>query len=133
MPLSWPWWRAAGSAPKISPQDLKRWLDEGRSLQIVDARTGLEFRQGTIGEARHAPLLDMPASMQRLELGKGQPVVVLCLSGHRSLPGTRWLRRRGYEAYSLEGGLIAWKRAGYQLNQPASLPASQPAVTDPSS
>jgi rhodanese-related sulfurtransferase len=122
------WRLPAGSVSKISPQDLKCWLDEGRSLQIVDARTGLEYRQGTIGEARHAPLLDMPASMQRLELGKGQPVVVLCLSGHRSLPGTRWLRRRGYEAYSLEGGLIAWKRAGYQLNQPASLPASAPAL-----
>ncbi len=46
-------------------------------------------------------------------------MVVLCLSGHRSLPGTRWLRARGYEAYSLQGGILAWKKAGYELNPSA--------------
>jgi rhodanese-related sulfurtransferase len=46
--------------------------------------------------------------------------VVLCLSGHRSLPGTRWLRARGFEAYSLEGGLMAWKKTGFELNQQVS-------------
>jgi rhodanese-related sulfurtransferase len=111
------WW-FNGSAPKIGADDLKQWLDEGRSLQLVDARTGLEYRQGTIADARHAPLVEMPLSMQRLELEPRLPVVVLCLSGHRSLPGTRWLRARGYEAYSLEGGLMSWKKAGFELNQP---------------
>jgi rhodanese-related sulfurtransferase len=118
--LAWPWWLPTGNAPRISAQDLKQWLDEGRSLQIIDARTGLEFRQGTIADARHAPLVEMPVSMHSLELHKDTPVVVLCLSGHRSLPGTRWLRVRGYEAYSLEGGLMAWKKAGYELNPPVS-------------
>ena len=112
------WWTPTGSAPKIRAEDLKQWLEDGRPLQIVDARTGLEYRQGTIADARHAPLVEMPASMQRLDLNPGKPVVVLCLSGHRSLPGTRWLRARGYEAYSLEGGLLAWKKAGFGLNQP---------------
>lgn len=118
MRIPWLWWLPTGSAPEISAQDLKQWLDEGRSLQIVDARTGLEFRQGTIADARHAPLVEMPVSMQRLELKPGKPVVVLCLSGHRSLPGTRWLRARGYEAYSLQGGVLSWKKAGFGLNQP---------------
>jgi len=114
------WRLPTGSAPKISAQDLKQWLDEGRSLQIVDARTGLEYQQGTIGGARHAPLVEMPLSMQRLDLQPQVPVVVLCLSGHRSLPGTRWLRARGFEAYSLEGGLMAWKKTGFELNQQVS-------------
>jgi rhodanese-related sulfurtransferase len=113
-------WLPTGSAPKIKAQELKQWLDEGQPLQIVDARTGLEYRQGTIANACHAPLVDMPASMERLDLNPSKPVVVLCLSGHRSLPGTRWLRARGYEAYSLEGGLMAWKKAGFELNQPVS-------------
>jgi rhodanese-related sulfurtransferase len=54
----------------------------------------------------------MPDSMARQNLDREIPVVVLCLSGHRSLPGTRWLRARGYEAYSLRGGLMAWRKAG---------------------
>ena len=120
MRIPWPWWMPTGSVPKIRPKDLRQWLEEGRPLQIVDARTGLEYRQGTIAGARHAPLVEMPVSVQRLELQLDKPVVVLCLSGHRSLPGTRWLRARGYEAYTLEGGVMAWKKAGFELNQPVS-------------
>lgn len=112
------WCLPTGKAPEVSPEDLKHWLDEGRPLQIADARTTLEYRQGTIADARHAPLVEMPGSMQRLDLQPGVPVVVLCLSGHRSLPGTRWLRARGYEAYSLQGGILSWKKAGFELNQP---------------
>ena len=112
------WWLPAGKVPEVSPQEFKRWLDEGRPVQVVDARTGLEYRQGTIGKANHAPLTEMPGSMARQKLDKNIPVVVLCLSGHRSLPGTRWLRARGYEAYSLQGGVMAWKRAGYQVEDP---------------
>ena len=112
------WWLPTGNAPEIRPLELKLWLDESRPVQIVDARTGLEFRQGTIGNAQHAPLVEMPDSMQRLVLRPDVPVVVLCLSGHRSLPGTRWLRARGYEAYSLQGGILAWKKVGFDLNRP---------------
>jgi rhodanese-related sulfurtransferase len=104
-----------GKAPEISPQEFKRWLEEGRRVQVIDARSSLEFRHGTIGNARHAPLTEAPASIQRLKLDPAVPVVVLCLSGHRSLPGARWLHARGYQAYSLRGGVMAWKQAGFEL------------------
>jgi rhodanese-related sulfurtransferase len=104
--------------PEISPQEFNSWLKSGRSVQVVDARTKLEFDQGSIGPAIHAPLTEMPASMERLKLDASRPVVVLCLSGHRSRPGTRWLRERGYEAYSLKGGVMAWKLAGYPVGRP---------------
>lgn len=107
-----------GEVPEISPQELQEWLEDGLCLQLVDARTGQEYCRGTLAGARHAPLTEMPGSMQRLGLISDHPVVVLCLSGHRSHPGTRWLRLRGYEAYSLRGGLLAWKKAGFELTQP---------------
>jgi len=110
------WRQLAGRVPEIDPIEFKRWLDEGRPLQIVDARTTLEFRQGSIGDARHAPLTEMPTSMERLVLDPTRPVVVLCLSGHRSRPGVRWLRDRGFQAFSLQGGIMAWKKAGYRLS-----------------
>ncbi len=102
--------------PEVSVQELKGWLDEGRPLQLVDARTRPEYESGSIGEARHAPLTEMPASLRQLEIDPGKPVVMLCLSGHRSRPGTRWLRAKGIQAYSLQGGISAWKRAGLPLN-----------------
>jgi rhodanese-related sulfurtransferase len=105
--------------PEIGPAEFHTWLQEGRPLQVVDARTGLEYNQGTIAAAWHAPVTEMPATIERLPLDRSRPVIVLCLSGHRSRPGTRWLRGHGFEAYSLKGGIAAWKLAGYQLEPPA--------------
>ena len=110
-----PWWLPIGQVPEVSPGELRRWLEAGRPLQLADARTAMEFSEGSLPGARHAPLTGMPRSLDDLPLQKNIPVVMLCLSGHRSRPGTRWLRRRGYEAYSLQGGLMAWKAAGFDL------------------
>jgi rhodanese-related sulfurtransferase len=112
-------WRfSKDKVPDVSPQEFHAWLNDGRNVQVVDARTALEYRQGTIGDAVHAPLTEMPSSMERLALDPSRPVVMVCLSGHRSRPGTQWLRERGYEAYSLRGGVMAWKAAGFSVEKP---------------
>jgi rhodanese-related sulfurtransferase len=111
------WWLFIGNVPEISPQELQRWLDSGRPVQLVDSRTGLEYRQGTIAGARHAPVTNLPGVLEDLDLDPERPVVFLCFSGHRSKPGTRLLRWRGFEAYSLKGGILAWKQVGYPLSR----------------
>jgi len=112
------WWLPVGRVPEVNPEVLHGWLKTGHAVQLADARSRIEYEQGTIAAARHAPLTDMPSSMESLKLDASRPVVVLCLSGHRSLPGVRWLRARGYQAYSLRGGVGAWKRAGFLTNKP---------------
>jgi rhodanese-related sulfurtransferase len=112
-------WLPVGNVPEVNSQQFHDWLHNHRDVQVVDARTKAEYLQGTIGNARHAPVTQMPLSMERLNLDADRPVVVLCLSGHRSRPGTRWLRARGYEAYSLKGGVMAWKAAGFSTEKPA--------------
>lgn len=120
MKRSFVWRLPFGRVAEVTPQELKTWLDEKRSLQLVDARTTAEFRQGTIGRAQHAPVTDLPQAIEQLNLDPSCPVVVLCLSGHRSVPGTRLLRSRGFEAYSLKGGILAWRQAGFPLSVPKS-------------
>jgi rhodanese-related sulfurtransferase len=78
----------------------------------------MEYQQGTIAHAPSAPVSELPSALERLDLDPEKAVVFLCLSGHRSRPGTRLLRARGYKAYSLKGGITAWKRAGYPLEKP---------------
>lgn len=112
------WWLPLGPVTEITPEEFHRWLKEDRPVQVLDARTGLEYKQGSIDGARHAPVTEMPESVERQALEKDRPVVMLCATGHRSRPGTRWLRARGYEAYSLKGGVQAWKRAGYPVKEP---------------
>lgn len=117
--MNWPrlWWLPIGNVPEITPQKLQRWIAAGRPVQLVDSRTGMEYSQGTIAGARHAPLMELPGALEELDLDPERPVVFLCLSGHRSRPGTRLLRSQGYQAYSLKGGILAWKQAGYPLNR----------------
>jgi rhodanese-related sulfurtransferase len=115
---SWAWRIPWGRVPEVSPQQLNEWLKSGQPLQVVDSRTGAEYQQGTIGRAKHAPVTDLPGSLERLNLDPSRPVVVLCLSGHRSIPGTRWLRANGFEAYSLQGGVMNWRMAGFPIHKP---------------
>lgn len=98
------WWAWLGLVPEVSAEKLKQWLDEQRPIQLIDARTGFEYQSGTIRSARHAPVTEMPAAVDRLDIDPGLPVVALCLSGHRSRPAVRLLCSRGIEAYSLKGG-----------------------------
>ncbi len=112
------WWLPIGKAPEITPDELHQKLADRQAVQLVDSRTWLEYQQGTIAEAQHAPVNGLPGSIDRLKLDPSQPVVLVCATGHRSLPGTRLLRSRGYQAYSLKGGVGAWKRAGYDLQTP---------------
>ena len=112
------WWLPFGRVPEITPSKLHEWLEEGRPVQLVDSRTESEYCQGTIRDAQHAPLTGLPQSLESIFLDPDQPVVLLCLSGHRSRPGTRLLRSQGMEAYSLKGGIMAWKKAGYPLTKP---------------
>jgi rhodanese-related sulfurtransferase len=77
----------APGAPEISPHELHHWLEAGRPLQLVDARSALEFQQGSLPGAQHAPVTDLPDGLDRLDLKPSAPVIMLCLSGHRSQPG----------------------------------------------
>lgn len=113
------WWLPFGKVPEVTPQQLHGWLQDDEGVQLLDARTGLEFQQGTIGQAIHTPLTEMPTSIEQVTLDPARPVVVLCLSGHRSQPGTRWLRARGFNAFSLRGGILAWQKAGFSIEKPA--------------
>jgi rhodanese-related sulfurtransferase len=47
--------------------------------------------------------------MEGLELPDGVRVVTYCNRGTSGGVAAEQLRRRGYEAHSLEGGLEAWK------------------------
>lgn len=114
------WWLPFGGVPEITPAGLSRWIQEGHPVQLVDSRTMIEFQQGTVAGAQHAPVTALPDALKGIILDPENPVVFLCLSGHRSRPGTRLLRSRGFEAYSLKGGIMAWRRAGFALEEPVA-------------
>jgi rhodanese-related sulfurtransferase len=104
----------------MSPGELKARLG---TVVVLDVRTALE--DVAMGHIPGAVRLSKDDIL--LQIGKERPIVVVCLSGHRSPPMAEWLVAHGYgEVYDLTGGLLAWKGAGYPVSREASTPPSWP-------
>jgi glyoxylase-like metal-dependent hydrolase (beta-lactamase superfamily II) len=102
--------------PQIPPQELAERLDHGEPLQVLDVRSAEKVAAGHVAlgsalEFRAMPnsqLLALP-SLDSLHLDPQRPVAVICNRGNSSKQSTAFLRARGYEAFSVIGGMAAWE------------------------
>jgi len=72
-----------------------------------------EWEAGRIAGAVHIPLQEL--GLRQSEIPRERPLIAVCRSGSRSAYVTAQLRRAGYEARNLAGGLQAWQHAGLPL------------------
>ncbi len=99
----------------ITPNELKKRLDAGEPLLLVDVRTPAEYQyDGHIAGSR---LLPLSVLGQRLdELPADQPIVFICRSGNRSMVACEQLAHIGFEnTINLSGGMIGWRMAGFPV------------------
>src|SRR5205814_308993 len=94
----------------LSPAEAKRLLDRGSIL--VDIREADEHTREKIPGARSVPLSKLDEA--DLAVQAGQPLLFHCRSGARTLGNAARLATKAgaCEAYVVEGGLDAWKKAG---------------------
>ncbi|RKO22090.1 rhodanese-like domain-containing protein [Pseudarthrobacter phenanthrenivorans] len=92
----------------VSVAEAKELLSSGATL--VDVRSAQEWRSGRAPQAKHVPLDRLQASTAGIQ--KTRPVVAICASGVRSASAARLLAAKGYQAYSIRGGMSAWRQAG---------------------
>ena len=92
--------------PQITPAELKRRLDAGETLCVLDVREPHEYARAHIGGTL-IPLNDLP---QRLhELDRSQEIVVHCKMGGRSQKAAEFLAQAGFtRLQNLAGGIQAW-------------------------
>jgi rhodanese-related sulfurtransferase len=95
---------------EISPQDVKRRMDAGEKLHLIDVREPQENSITRIPGSHLVPMRTVPATLQQLEaLADEAPLIVYCHHGVRSLNVVNWLRQQGLEAcHSLAGGIDRW-------------------------
>ncbi len=104
---------ARQSSPSIEPRELKRWLDEGRPVTLLDTRNDYEVRLGTFHGARPAGIdhfRQFPQAVSRLpEELKDEPVVMFCTGGIRCEKAGPYMVREGFQnVFQLEGGILKY-------------------------
>ena len=111
------WWLPFGKVPEVSATELDSMRAQGAARpQIIDVRTGTEWRSGHIAGAVHAPIAELGARIAALQLDGARPIVAICRSAHRSVPAVRLLQRHGFSnACQLQGGMLAWQQAGLPI------------------
>jgi len=96
------------SVPTVSTAELARWMEEGKPLVLLDARTREEYAVSHLEGARHAPT-ERAALAALAEAPEDARVVVYCAVGFRSGRLAERLQARGYESvHNLEGSIFAW-------------------------
>jgi UPF0176 protein len=103
------------TAPRMTPQELKKLLDEGRPVTLVDTRNDYEFQLGTFKDAltfdlktfRKFPeqLAGLAPSLQT----ESAPVVMFCTGGIRCEKATALALDLGMDnVFQLEGGILKY-------------------------
>jgi rhodanese-related sulfurtransferase len=93
---------------EIDPKEVKRRLDAGEKIRMVDVREPFEHEQAHIEGAELIPMRRVPQSVDSLRAGDRQ-LVLFCHHGMRSLQVAEWLRRQGFEdCASMAGGIDRW-------------------------
>ena len=100
---------APGAIGSVSVQQAHDQL-EADSAVMVDVREPDEIAEQAVDGTINIPLGQLEA--RAAEVPTGKPVLVFCRSGNRSQEGAAILAAKGYDASTVEGGIIAWTDAG---------------------
>lgn len=105
---------------ELSPTEALELVDAGAVL--VDVREDDEWVAGHAPQATHMAMSRARAEHTRLP--RDVPVVCACHLGGRSASVADNLRRAGYDARNLSGGMDAWALAGLPVVDDAGRPGT---------
>jgi len=92
--------------PQLAVKELKRRIDAGEDVYILDVREPYEYRIAQIG-GKLIPQTDVPNRLA--EIDRNREVIVQCRSGVRSQRIAEYLKQQGYpRVVNLAGGILAW-------------------------
>lgn len=105
---------ARPTAPAMTPEDVRHWIDSGKDFTLLDTRNTYEIESGTFAQAEHlniAHFRDFQSAIHHaLEAGTlnpDKPIVTFCTGGIRCEKAAPWLIEQGFsEVHQIEGGVI---------------------------
>lgn len=93
----------------LSPEELKKEIESGKPLTILDVREEWEFESGHIKDAVNISVRELGKVPRQIK--KEIPVVTVCEHGVRGEYARKVLDKLGYKVRNLSGGMDAWRRA----------------------
>lgn len=100
----------AGSASQVGAFEAVQLINR-RDALVLDVRDKAEYVAGHIPNARNIPLPEIGGRLHELEKLKSRPIVVHCQSGARAASVCSLLKKNGFEAFALRGGINGWVQA----------------------
>ena len=104
----------------VNPSRLHQVLAANPEAAVIDVRAEFEFKASHIPGTRLHPLPRLEAGRLKAETGGNmkQPVYLICPTGKRGKLAAERVEKMGFtKVFYLEGGLAAWKRMGYPLEE----------------
>ncbi|HJQ20345.1 MAG TPA: molybdopterin-synthase adenylyltransferase MoeB [Gemmatimonadaceae bacterium] len=98
--------RTNGDGSEMHPRELAALLKSGRVPLVLDVREPWEREVARIDASRLIPMDQLPDALESLPTDGD--IVVYCHHGTRSALAVQWLRRHGYRARNLTGGIDTW-------------------------
>ncbi|MEW9051936.1 MAG: rhodanese-like domain-containing protein [Neobacillus sp.] len=90
----------------ITTEELKKKLEQGEKLELVDVREDHEVAQGIIPGAKHIRMGDIPANLDYFD--KEKEYIFICRSSARSGNVCHYLQEQGYKVRNMTGGMLEW-------------------------
>jgi rhodanese-related sulfurtransferase len=91
----------------IDALELKKRIDRGDKLVLLDVREGFEIQECCLPSITHIPLGQIAYRFQ--ELNPESEIVCICHLGQRSFNAAQYLVQNGFSnVYSLNGGMAAY-------------------------
>lgn len=97
---------------QYSPVDASAKVKKERNVVFLDVRTDKERKQSVIKGSYHIPVTSIKEREQELKKFKDAEIICYCRTGSRSLTAASKLKKMGYNASNLSGGMIRWNSSG---------------------
>jgi rhodanese-related sulfurtransferase len=98
--------------------DVKAKLDRGEQFHFIDVREDNEFAVDHAKGARHLGRGVLERDIETVIPDRQAGIILYCGGGYRSALAADNLRRMGYtNVISMDGGIRAWREAGYPIEK----------------
>lgn len=100
------------SIKHYSVQEASQKIKKERNVVFLDVRTDTERKKNSIRGSYHIPVTSIANSETELKKFKDAEIICYCQTGNRSLNAAAKLKKLGFNASNLKGGIIRWNAAG---------------------